>query len=374
MAARGDRGAGRGAAGAGRGARRPGGAEPGALRRLALRRGARRHDDGAAPQALPCPRRLVRPAACRDPRGRAAACRGLQRRPPPATCWRRSPRRSAAAGRARRSPASPRGIGAPRALRELGLAEADLDRAADLAVEAPYSNPRPVERAAVRRLLAAAWAGEPPSRLMALAGREIAVVGAGIGGLAAAMALARRGARVTRLRAGAGARRGRRRHPDRAERGRGARGARACATRPRRARACPRRSSCATIAAGRLVARLPLGAAVVAALRAALLAVPPRRPPRRARRRRRPRPGSSSGSATRVARGRAGRPTGFACGPRTARARRRRSSSRPTACARGCGPRTSPAPPARFTGHVAWRGLVAGGAAAGGLRRAGDRA
>jgi maleylacetate reductase len=54
-------------------------------------------------------------------------------------------------------------IGAPRALSELGMAEADLDRAADLAVEAPYANPRPVERAAVRRLLAAAWAGEPPA-------------------------------------------------------------------------------------------------------------------------------------------------------------------------------------------------------------------
>jgi maleylacetate reductase len=54
-------------------------------------------------------------------------------------------------------------IGAPRALRDLGLAEADLDRAADLAVEAPYWNPRPVARAAIRRLLAAAWAGEPPA-------------------------------------------------------------------------------------------------------------------------------------------------------------------------------------------------------------------
>ena len=54
-------------------------------------------------------------------------------------------------------------IGAPRALSDLGMAEADLDRAADLAVEAPYWNPRPVERAAVRRLLAAAWAGEPPA-------------------------------------------------------------------------------------------------------------------------------------------------------------------------------------------------------------------
>jgi maleylacetate reductase len=55
-----------------------------------------------------------------------------------------------------------RRIGAPRSLRELGLAEGDLDRAAEIAVEGPYRNPRPFDRAAVRRLLAAAWAGEPP--------------------------------------------------------------------------------------------------------------------------------------------------------------------------------------------------------------------
>jgi maleylacetate reductase len=52
---------------------------------------------------------------------------------------------------------------APLALRDLGLREADLDRAADLATENPYWNPRPVERDALRRLLQAAWAGEPPA-------------------------------------------------------------------------------------------------------------------------------------------------------------------------------------------------------------------
>ena len=56
-----------------------------------------------------------------------------------------------------------RRIGAPQALRDLGMAEADLDRAADLAVERPYANPRPVERDAVRALLGRAWAGEPPA-------------------------------------------------------------------------------------------------------------------------------------------------------------------------------------------------------------------
>jgi maleylacetate reductase len=53
-------------------------------------------------------------------------------------------------------------IGAPRALRELGLAEADLDRAAAIAAEDPYWNPRRVTREGVRALLGAAWAGEPP--------------------------------------------------------------------------------------------------------------------------------------------------------------------------------------------------------------------
>lgn len=50
-------------------------------------------------------------------------------------------------------------LGAPLALRDLGLAETDLDRAADLATMTPYPNPRPVERTAIRALLADAWAG-----------------------------------------------------------------------------------------------------------------------------------------------------------------------------------------------------------------------
>lgn len=53
--------------------------------------------------------------------------------------------------------------GAPMALRDLGLAEADLDRAADLATANPYWNPRPVTREAIRELLQAAWAGDDPS-------------------------------------------------------------------------------------------------------------------------------------------------------------------------------------------------------------------
>lgn len=55
-----------------------------------------------------------------------------------------------------------KGLGAPLALRDLGLKEADLDPAADLAVQNPYWNPRPVERAPLRALLRRAWAGERP--------------------------------------------------------------------------------------------------------------------------------------------------------------------------------------------------------------------
>jgi maleylacetate reductase len=54
-------------------------------------------------------------------------------------------------------------LGAKRALRDFGMPEGGIDRAADLAVENPYWNPRPVDRDAIRRLIARAWAGEPPA-------------------------------------------------------------------------------------------------------------------------------------------------------------------------------------------------------------------
>lgn len=53
-------------------------------------------------------------------------------------------------------------VGAPRALRDLGLRETDLDRAADIAVKNPYWNPRPVERDGIRALLQRAWEGARP--------------------------------------------------------------------------------------------------------------------------------------------------------------------------------------------------------------------
>jgi maleylacetate reductase len=54
-------------------------------------------------------------------------------------------------------------LGAPRSLAELGMAEADIARIADLAVANPYANPRPVTRDGVEALLRAAWAGRPPT-------------------------------------------------------------------------------------------------------------------------------------------------------------------------------------------------------------------
>jgi alcohol dehydrogenase class IV len=55
-----------------------------------------------------------------------------------------------------------RGNGAPYSLRELGMPESELDRAADLAVANPYWNPRPIERAGIRALLQDAWEGRRP--------------------------------------------------------------------------------------------------------------------------------------------------------------------------------------------------------------------
>ncbi|HEY9029045.1 MAG TPA: maleylacetate reductase [Burkholderiaceae bacterium] len=53
-------------------------------------------------------------------------------------------------------------LGAPTALRAIGMPEAGLDRAADLAAASPYPNPRPLERAALRALLQRAYEGDRP--------------------------------------------------------------------------------------------------------------------------------------------------------------------------------------------------------------------
>lgn len=54
-------------------------------------------------------------------------------------------------------------VGAPTALRDIGLQAKDLDRAADLATSSPYWNPRPVEREAIRDLLQRAFEGRRPA-------------------------------------------------------------------------------------------------------------------------------------------------------------------------------------------------------------------
>jgi maleylacetate reductase len=55
-----------------------------------------------------------------------------------------------------------RSIGSPMALRDFGLTESDLDRAAEIATQNPYSNPRPFDRASIRSLLQNAWSGDRP--------------------------------------------------------------------------------------------------------------------------------------------------------------------------------------------------------------------
>jgi alcohol dehydrogenase class IV len=53
-------------------------------------------------------------------------------------------------------------LGAPLALKDIGMKETELDRAAELATTAPYFNPRPIDRAAIRALLDDAYHGRRP--------------------------------------------------------------------------------------------------------------------------------------------------------------------------------------------------------------------
>lgn len=55
-----------------------------------------------------------------------------------------------------------RRLSVPLSLREIGMPESGIDRAADLAVKNPYWNPRPIERDAIRELIARAWRGDAP--------------------------------------------------------------------------------------------------------------------------------------------------------------------------------------------------------------------
>lgn len=53
-------------------------------------------------------------------------------------------------------------VGKMKSLAQMGLSEADLDKAANLAVQNPYYNPRPVTRDGVREMLQAAFEGRQP--------------------------------------------------------------------------------------------------------------------------------------------------------------------------------------------------------------------
>ena len=53
--------------------------------------------------------------------------------------------------------------GAPVALKDIGMKEADLDRACDIAMQNQYPNPQPLERPALRQLLQNAFEGVRPS-------------------------------------------------------------------------------------------------------------------------------------------------------------------------------------------------------------------
>jgi alcohol dehydrogenase class IV len=54
--------------------------------------------------------------------------------------------------------------GAPTALKDSGMQEADLDKAASIAMQNQYPNPRPLERVALRQLLQDAFDGVRPNR------------------------------------------------------------------------------------------------------------------------------------------------------------------------------------------------------------------
>ena len=56
-----------------------------------------------------------------------------------------------------------RNNGAPVALRDIGMKEADLDKACDIAMQNQYPNPRPLERVALRQLLQDAFEGVRPA-------------------------------------------------------------------------------------------------------------------------------------------------------------------------------------------------------------------
>jgi alcohol dehydrogenase class IV len=56
-----------------------------------------------------------------------------------------------------------RRLGVPAGLKAVGMKRDGIDRAVELALAEPYSNPRPLERAAIRELIERAFGGAPPA-------------------------------------------------------------------------------------------------------------------------------------------------------------------------------------------------------------------
>ncbi|MFF8022131.1 maleylacetate reductase [Streptomyces sp. NPDC007896] len=82
-----------------------------------------------------------------------------------------APKAVAALGRALGTSADPAAylwdladrLGAPRSLRELGMADSDIDRIVQVTLANPYANPRAVTADGLSHLLRAAWSGQPPT-------------------------------------------------------------------------------------------------------------------------------------------------------------------------------------------------------------------
>lgn len=53
-------------------------------------------------------------------------------------------------------------VGQKKSLAELGMTEADLDKATEIALQKPYYNPRPITQEGIRGMLQQAWEGTPP--------------------------------------------------------------------------------------------------------------------------------------------------------------------------------------------------------------------
>ena len=130
--------------------RRP---HPGPVRGLAVRGVPGCDDHVGAPQALPRARRNPGPAARADPHRGAAARAGVNQQAVPQAVAALSRALGGTADPARRLWDLATELGAPRSLRGLGMAEADIPRIVQQVLAQPYANPVPVTAAGLTRLL-----------------------------------------------------------------------------------------------------------------------------------------------------------------------------------------------------------------------------